>query len=42
MNVTLLKKAGSKEVINRVSIDDLAVAIKAGLFNKAVRKTREL
>ena len=42
MNVTLLKKAGSKEVINRVSIDDLAVAIKAGLFNKTVRKTREL
>ena len=42
MNVTLLKKVGSKEVINRVSIDDLAVAIKAGLYNKAVRKTREL
>ena len=42
MNVTLLKKAGSKEVINRISIDDLATAIKAGLFNKAVRKTREL
>ena len=42
MNVTLLKKSGSKEVINRVSIDDLAVAIKAGLYNKAVRKTREL
>jgi hypothetical protein len=42
MNVTLLKKTGSKEVINRVELADLASAIKNGMIKDAVRKTREL
>ena len=42
MNVTLLKKTGSKEVINRVELADLAAAIKNGMIKDAVRKTREL
>ena len=42
MNVTLLKKSGSKEVINRVELADLAATIKNGMIKDAVRKTREL
>ena len=42
MNVTLLKKAGKKEVINRVEIAAMANAIKTGLIENAVRKTREV
>ena len=42
MKVTLLKKSGSKEVINRVELADLAAAIKNGMIKDAVRKTREL
>lgn len=42
MNVTILKKSGSKEVINRVELADLASAIKNGMIKDAVRKTREV
>ena len=42
MNVTILKKSGSKEVINRVELADLAAAIKNGMIKDAVRKTREV
>ncbi len=42
MNVTLLKKSGSKEVINRVELADLAAAIKNGMIKDSVRKTREV
>ena len=42
MNVTLLKKDGKKEVINRVELAAMANAIKTGLIEKAVRHTREL
>ena len=42
MNVTLLKKAGKKEVINRVKLDGLADAIKTGLIERQVKHYREL
>ena len=42
MNVTLLKKAGKKEVINRVRLDGLADAIKTGLIEREVKHYREL
>ena len=42
MNVTLLKKAGKKEVINRVKLDGLADAIKTGLIEREVKHYREL
>ena len=42
MKVTLLKKDGKKEVINRVELADLAAAIKNGLIERDVRKTREV
>ena len=42
MNVTLLKKDGRKEVVNRVELADMANAIKTGLIEKAVRHTREV
>ena len=42
MNITLLKKTGSKEVINRVDIAQFATDIKSGLYHKTVRKTREV
>ena len=42
MNITLLKKTGSKEVINRVDIAKFATDIKSGVYHKAVRKTREV
>ena len=42
MNVTLLKKSGRKEVINRIDLADLAADIKNGLIEKSVRKTREV
>ena len=42
MNITLLKKTGSKEVINRIALAELAADIKNGLYKKAVTKTREL
>ena len=42
MNVTLLKRSGKKEVINRVEVAAMANAIKTGLIENAVRHTREL
>ena len=42
MKVTLLKKVGKKEVINRVELADLASGIKNGLFKKTVMYTREV
>ena len=42
MNITLLKKSGSKEVINRIELAELAAAIKNGIYKKAVTKTREV
>ena len=42
MKVTLLKKDGRKEVINRVELADLATAIKDGRMMQAVRKMREV
>jgi len=42
MNVTLLKKDGKKEVINRVELAAMANAIKTGLIEKTVKHTREL
>ncbi|SHK49509.1 BT4734/BF3469 family protein [Xylanibacter ruminicola] len=42
MNITLLKKTGSKEVINRIELAELAAAIKSGVFKNAVTRTREV
>ena len=42
MKVTLLRREGKKEVINRVELADLAAAIKNGMIEKTVRKTREV
>ena len=42
MKLTLLKKDGRKEVINRVELADLAAAIKDGRMVQAVRKMREV
>ena len=42
MKVTLLKKDGRKEVINRVELADLATTIKDGRMMQAVRKMREV
>ena len=42
MNVTLLKKDGKKEVLNRVELAAMANAIKTGLIEQIVRHTREV
>ena len=42
MNVTLLKKSGRKEVINRIDLADLAADMKNGLIERSVRKTGEV
>ena len=42
MKITLLKKDGRKEVINRVELVELASAIKNGMIENTVRQTREL
>ena len=42
MNVTLLKKDGKKEVINRVELAKMANAIKTGMIENTVRHTREV
>ena len=42
MNVTLLKKDGKKEVINRVEITAMANAIKNGMIQNTVKHTREV
>ena len=42
MKVTLLKKDGKKEVINRVDLADMAAAIKDGMIQVAVKRMREV
>ena len=42
MNITLYKKEGKKEVINRVELVDMANAIKTGVIQKSVKYTREI
>ena len=42
MKVTLLKKDGKKEVVNRVELADMATAIKNGQFERIVKHTREI
>ena len=42
MKVTLLKRSGKKEVINRVEVADMANAIKTGSVENTVRHTREV
>ena len=42
MKVTLLKKDGRKEVINRIELVELASAIKNGMIENTVRRTREV
>ena len=42
MNVTLLKKDGKREVINRVEVTAMANAIKNGMIENTVRRTREV
>ena len=42
MNITLLKKSGTKEVINRLTLDGLVAAIKEGEVQTAVKKFREV
>ena len=42
MNITLLKKSGSKEVINRVELAKMAAAIKDGMIKRTVTHTREV
>ena len=41
MKITLLKRDGKREVINRVEIAAMANAIKTGMIDKTVRHTRE-
>ena len=42
MNITLLKKSGTKEVINHLTLDGLVAAIKEGEVQTAVKKFREV
>ena len=42
MKITLLKKEGRKEVINRVELAEMASAIKNGMIENTVRQTREV
>ena len=42
MKVTLLKRSGKKEVINRVEVAVMANAIKSGMIENTVRHTREV
>ena len=42
MKISVLKKRRNKEVINRVELADLAGAIRSGMMDDAVRRTREL
>ena len=42
MKITLLKKEGRKEVINRVEFVEMASAIKNGMIKNTVRQTREV
>ena len=42
MNITLLKKTRTKEVINRIELAELAGAIKNGQYKRTVTETREV
>ena len=42
MKITLLKKEGRKEIINRVELVEMASAIKTGMIKNTVRQTREV
>ncbi len=42
MKVTVLKRDGKKEVINRVDVDIVATAIKDGRIENSVRRVREV
>ena len=42
MNITLLKKSGTKEVINHMTLDGLVAAIKEGGVQTVVKKFREV
>ncbi len=42
MTITLLKKSGKKEVVNHLTMDELAAAIKEGEVQTAVKKFREV
>ena len=42
MKVTLLKREGKKEVINRIELADMAAAIKNGLIKEAVKNCRQV
>ena len=42
MKVTVLKKTGKKEVINRFELNDLAAAIQGGQMMRTVKYTREI
>ena len=42
MKVTVLKRDGKNEVINRVEVGAVATAIKGGMIEKAVKRTREV
>ena len=42
MKVTVLKKKGKKEVINRFELNDLAASIKSGQMMHTVKHTREI
>ena len=42
MNITLLKKSGTKEVINRLTLDGLVAAIREGEVQTTVKKFREV
>ena len=42
MNVTLFKKSGSKEVINRMELTEMAASIRNGQYQFGVRKIREV
>ena len=42
MKVTLVKRNGKKEIINRVEFSEMAAAIKEGQIERGVRKVREV
>ena len=42
MKVTLVKRNGKKEIINRVELSEMAAAIKEGQIERGVRKVREV
>ena len=42
MKVTLLKRDGNKEVVNRIELEKMAEAIRGGLFDQSVRDLRTI